>query len=140
MCCPCNSRPEDRRLGRNKSSSDRELTHSGCLIIITAIRDCICPKVAITKVPNPWDDTEKVIDTLVHSCGDDSHAWESVGHRMHTHLCHEQGQQKDLVLRHIMVQEYTYSHHGRSTCGYCAVHQDHMVITDILGKPQVMEL
>lgn len=38
-----------------------------------------------------WDDTEKVIDTLVHRCGDNSHTWKRIGHRVYTHLCHEQG-------------------------------------------------
>ncbi|VCX42376.1 unnamed protein product, partial [Gulo gulo] len=49
------------------------------------------------------DDTEKVVDALVHRRGDDSHSWERVGHRVDTHLCHKQRQQEDLVLRNVMV-------------------------------------
>lgn len=49
------------------------------------------------------DDAEEVVDALVHRRGDDSHARESIGHRVDAHLRHEQRQQEDLVLGHVVV-------------------------------------
>ena len=37
-------------------------------------------------------------------------------------------------------QQHPHSHHGCRARGHCAVHQDHVVVTDVLGEPQVVEL
>lgn len=37
-------------------------------------------------------------------------------------------------------QQHAHSHHGRSARGHGAVHQDHVVVTNVLGQPQVVEL
>lgn len=50
-----------------------------------------------------WYDVELVVDLLVHGGGDDPDFREGIGHRVDTHLCHQQGQQEDLILRHVMV-------------------------------------
>lgn len=50
-----------------------------------------------------WYDVEEVVDLLVHSRGDDLDLWESVGHRVDSHLCHQQGHQQDLVLLDVVV-------------------------------------
>lgn len=49
------------------------------------------------------DDVELVVDLLVHSRGDDTDFGEGVRHRVDPHLCHEQGQQEDLVLCYVVV-------------------------------------
>lgn len=52
---------------------------------------------------NSWNDVELVVDLLIHGGGDDADFRESVGHRVDAHLCHEQGEQEDLIFGHIMV-------------------------------------
>lgn len=52
---------------------------------------------------NAGDYPEKVVHLLVHSCGDDLHAGESIGDGVDTHLRHEQGEEEDLVFWDIMV-------------------------------------
>lgn len=37
-------------------------------------------------------------------------------------------------------QEHAHSHHGRGARGHGAVHEDHVVVADVLGQPQVVEL
>lgn len=51
------------------------------------------------------DDVELVVDLLVHGRGDDADLREGVGHRVHAHLRHEQGQQEDLVFCYVVVLE-----------------------------------
>lgn len=46
---------------------------------------------------------QEVIQTLVHCSGDDFHQGEGVGHRVHTQLSHQQRNQHDLVLLHLVV-------------------------------------
>ena len=48
-------------------------------------------------------DVELVVDLLVHGSGDDADFREGIRHRVDAHLCHQQGQQEDLVLCYIMV-------------------------------------
>ena len=50
-----------------------------------------------------WYDVELVVDLFVYSGGDDADFRESVGHRVDAHLCHQQGQQEDLILRYVVV-------------------------------------
>lgn len=50
-----------------------------------------------------WYDVEEVVDLLVDRRGDDFDLRESVGHRVDSHLCHEQRHQQDLVLLDVVV-------------------------------------
>lgn len=48
-------------------------------------------------------DVEEVVDLLVDSRGDDFDLGERVGHRVDSHLCHQQRHQQDLVLLNVVV-------------------------------------
>ena len=44
------------------------------------------------------------------------------------------------VAGHSTYQQHSDSHHGRCSCGHSAVHQNHVVLTDVFGQPQVVQL
>lgn len=52
------------------------------------------------------DDVELLVDPLVHGRGDDADSGESVSHRVHPHLGHQQRQQEDALLRHVVVLQH----------------------------------
>lgn len=55
------------------------------------------------NLTDPWDDVELLVDLLVHGGADDAHFGESVRHRVNAHLRHQQRQQEDLILGHVVV-------------------------------------
>lgn len=57
----------------------------------------------VQLLTDSWNDVELVVDLFVHSGGDDADFRESVGHGVNAHLRHEQGEQEDLILSHIVV-------------------------------------
>lgn len=58
------------------------------------------------------NDVELVVDLLVHGGADDADSGEGVGHRVDAHLSHEQRQQEDLVLRHVVVLQVRQRRRG----------------------------
>lgn len=110
------------------------------------------------------DDVELVVDLLVHGGGDDADLREGVGHRVHAHLRHQQRQQEDFVLRDVVVlkgeeegvaaggafrrepcgawthQQHSDGHESGGSGGDGAVHQDDVVLADVFGETQVVQL
>ena len=41
---------------------------------------------------------------------------------------------------HSTYQQHSDGHHGRCSRGHGAVHQNHMVLADVFGQPQVVQL
>lgn len=114
-----------------------------------------------------WDDVEEVVDLLVDSRGDDFDLRESIGHRVDSHLCHQQGHQQDLVFLNVVVlnrnrqriktrtkrdclqisgqwgspyQQNADSHHGSGSGGHGAVHQNDVIFADVFRQTEVVEL
>ena len=56
-----------------------------------------------TTLTDAGDDVEQIVDLLVHRRGDDLDLGEGVGHRVDPHLRHEEGQQEDPLLLHVVV-------------------------------------
>ena len=94
----------------------------------------------VPKVANPRHNMELVVNLWINSGGDDLHPRKCVGDRVHPRLRHEQGDQVDVGLGHVVVQEHSDRHHGCCTCCHGGVHQDHLVVLDVLGQAEVVEL
>lgn len=110
------------------------------LVAFTPVRWSIGAKVTISEIPDAWYDVELVVDLLVYGSGDDPNFREGVGHRMDPHLSHQQGQQEDLILSYIVVQQNSDRHERSSSGGHGAVHEDDVVFTDVFWQTKVMKL
>lgn len=65
---------------------------------------------------------------------------EGVGYGVDANLGHEQADEADVLLGHVVVQQHSDGHDGRRAGGHRGVHQDHAVVLDVLRQPQVVQL
>lgn len=55
-------------------------------------------------------------------------------------LSHEEGAEGDMVLRHFVVEQDPDGHDRSRTRGHCGVHEEDVVVLDVLWQSQVIEL
>ena len=77
---------------------------------------------------------ELLIYLRIHRCGHDLDIGKCVGDGVDPGLRHQQGHEVDVVLGHVVVQQHADGHHGRRPRGHRGVHQDHLVVLDVLIK------
>ena len=44
------------------------------------------------------------------------------------------------MLGHVMVQQHSDGHHGRRSGRHRGIHQDHLVVLDVLGQAEIIQL
>lgn len=77
---------------------------------------------AAPPLTNTGNHMQEVVQALVHCRGDDFDLGEGVGHRVDAELCHQQRDQDDLVLPHLVIlhsrkpHKCTFAHTDISFC------------------------
>lgn len=76
---------------------------------------------------------QEVVQALVHRRGDDFHLGEGVGHRVDAQLCHQQRDQDDLILPHLVV---LHSHQPHK-CTYVHAQVPFWVLSEVCSRKRV---
>lgn len=73
---------------------------------------------------------QEVVQALVHRRGDDLHLGEGVGHRVDAQLCHQQRDQDDLILLHLVI---LHSHQPHK-CTYAHAQISFWVLSELCSR------
>ena len=65
---------------------------------------------SLLRLTDARDDVELLVDLLVHGRGNDADPREGVRHGVDAHLCHEEGEQEDPFLWHVVVLGHIHRH------------------------------